>query len=134
MIKNTLSLAIIHPAALLRGQDIAIEPIFFGTHRTAGGIWQWEDGAVIAGGGYYVTTETGWVMLTIDLTVWREVYPQLWLEVGASRVLWDGAGFNPQEPTSQGLTDIIVKTSCSLGFYYNFRLLSGLGSSTLRLP
>lgn len=40
MIKNTLSLAIIHPAALLRGQDIAIEPIFFGTHRTAGGFWQ----------------------------------------------------------------------------------------------
>lgn len=133
MIKNILPLVVIFSVALLRGQDIAIEPIFFGTHRTAGGIWQWEDGAVIAGGGYYVTTETGWVMLTIDLTVWREVYPQLWLEVGASRDLWDCAGFNTQEPTSQGLTDI-VKTSFSLGFYYNFRLLSGLGSSTLRLP
>ena len=42
MIKNILLLVVILTSAQLVGQGIAIEPIFFGIHRSTGGVWQGE--------------------------------------------------------------------------------------------
>ncbi len=45
MNRNTLFFVIMLSAALLRGQNIDIEPISFAIHRSNGGIWRWEDGS-----------------------------------------------------------------------------------------
>lgn len=42
MIKKALPLVIILASAQLGGQDIAIEPVFFGVHQSAGGLWLGE--------------------------------------------------------------------------------------------
>ena len=63
-------------------------------------------------------TET---LQTLDVTMGRELFSRLWLELGVSRVMWHNAGFNPAEPEAGELQNI-NKTSLTLGFYYNFSL------------
>ncbi len=72
MNRNTLSFAIILFSALLRGQDIAIEPIFFGIYRLSGGIWQAEAKPVsFAGWGVRGNVEYGRWRMDADLVLMR---------------------------------------------------------------
>ena len=72
MIKNILPLVVILTSTQLVGQDIAIEPIFFGIHRSTGGIWQGEAKPIsFAGWGVRGNIEYGNLRLDADLVLMR---------------------------------------------------------------
>ncbi|UCH62815.1 MAG: hypothetical protein JSU77_13685 [Fidelibacterota bacterium] len=72
MIRNRLSFAAILLSSLLWGQDIVVEPILFGIHRSSGGIWQGDDkGVSFAGWGVRGDLEYGRLGLDADLILMR---------------------------------------------------------------
>ena len=72
MIKNAIPLVIILASAQLWGQDIAVEPIFFGIYRSSGGIWQGEAKPIrFAGWGVRGNVEYGRWRLDADLVLMR---------------------------------------------------------------
>ncbi len=58
---------------------------------------------------------------SLELTVARQVWDRLWIELAVSRLWWDNAGFQPTEPDVATWGDI-EKFTVSAGFYYNFDL------------
>ncbi len=72
MIRNRIAFTFILLSAVLWGQDVTIEPIFFGIHRSTGGIWQPEAEPIsFAGWGVQGSAEIGNWELDADLMLTR---------------------------------------------------------------
>jgi len=58
---------------------------------------------------------------SLELVMARRVWDRLWIQLGVSSIVWDNAGFVPDNPTAttEGNID---KLTIDVGFYYNFDL------------
>ncbi len=64
----------------------------------------------------------------LEFTGTYNVWQELWLALGISKIWWENPGFNPAVPRSN---DPIEKLTLELGFYYNFNL-PGYTITTMR--
>ncbi|MEE9466635.1 MAG: hypothetical protein V3W14_13790 [Candidatus Neomarinimicrobiota bacterium] len=58
---------------------------------------------------------------SLELVIARRVWDRLWIELGVTSIVWDNAGFVPDDPagSTEGNVD---KLTINAGFYYNFDL------------